>query len=269
MGWGDQFLELPAAGLDFLAWLDEGLSLGEARKRFEARYNPFPEADVLELARTFQECDFIAAIDDETIPALRTLSTVECSPQKWAQALISSPVLIFWMAFVGLANALWLVTPSLWPSFTDYFWIEPNFVVVISGLLVWLVAMPLHELAHWAACRAKGIAATITWTQRLGIIPMSQTVMHNIWAVPRPARFLPLAAGMAWDMAVMSAILYPLLLQQAGVVSLPLIVTRFARFCLLMYVLALLSQFWLFSRMDGYFLLSTLLGQRNLQADTC
>ena len=32
--------------------------------------------------------------------------------------------------------------------------------------------------------------------------------------------------------------------------------------------MALTAQFWLFSRMDGYFLLSALLGQRNLQSDT-
>jgi hypothetical protein len=32
--------------------------------------------------------------------------------------------------------------------------------------------------------------------------------------------------------------------------------------------MGLTAQFWLFSRMDGYFLLSSLLGQRNLQADT-
>ena len=29
IGWGDQFLELPPEGLQFLAWLDEGLSLAE------------------------------------------------------------------------------------------------------------------------------------------------------------------------------------------------------------------------------------------------
>jgi hypothetical protein len=32
--------------------------------------------------------------------------------------------------------------------------------------------------------------------------------------------------------------------------------------------MALAAQFWLFSKMDGYFLVSALLGQRNLQSDT-
>jgi hypothetical protein len=31
IGREDQFLELPSEGLDFLAWLDEGLTLAQAR----------------------------------------------------------------------------------------------------------------------------------------------------------------------------------------------------------------------------------------------
>ena len=38
IGWGGQFLELPAEGLHFLTWLDEGLSLAAAQQRFETFY---------------------------------------------------------------------------------------------------------------------------------------------------------------------------------------------------------------------------------------
>ncbi|UCC89736.1 MAG: hypothetical protein JSV81_10595 [Anaerolineales bacterium] len=53
VGRGDQFLELPREGLDFLTWLDEGLTLAKARERFEARYNPFPGEEVLEVINAF------------------------------------------------------------------------------------------------------------------------------------------------------------------------------------------------------------------------
>ena len=43
---------------------------------------------------------------------------------------------------------------------------------------------------------------------------------------------------------------------------------KLLKFYVLISAMALSSQFWLFSRMDGYFLLSALLGQRNLQSDT-
>ena len=49
IGRGDQFLELPSEGTDFLAWLAQDLTLNQARERFEARYNPFPDEDVLEV----------------------------------------------------------------------------------------------------------------------------------------------------------------------------------------------------------------------------
>jgi hypothetical protein len=97
---------------------------------------------------------------------------------------------------------------------------------------------------------------------------MSQTVMHNIWAVTRKARFLPLAAGMAWDVFLLSLALYLLYFNGTGWLALPWLATSLLKFYVLFITMALASQFWLFSKMDGYFLVSALLGQRNLQSDT-
>jgi hypothetical protein len=97
---------------------------------------------------------------------------------------------------------------------------------------------------------------------------MSQTIMHNIWAVPRAARFLPIAAGMVLDVLRISLLVYLLFLLYRGVLLWPVVAVKFLRSYLLASTLALVAQFWLFSKMDGYFLLSALLGQRNLQADT-
>jgi hypothetical protein len=270
IGREDQFLELPSEGLDFLAWLDEGLTLAQARDRFEALHNPFPNDEVLEVVNAFLECDFVATVDGQTtIPHRAPLkSNARWFPQSWARALFSRPVLIAWMLLVVPAAILWILTPELWPRRGDYFWAEYNSVVILSAMLIWLFGMPLHELSHWLACRAKGIDATIAWTQRLGVFPMSQTVMHNIWAVPRAVRYLPLAAGMMWDVFVLSLFLYVLLLARAGTLSLPLWATRGLKFLVLFIAMALASQFWLFAKMDGYFLVSALLGQRNLQSDT-
>jgi hypothetical protein len=140
--------------------------------------------------------------------------------------------------------------------------------VILTGMLIWLTGMPLHELAHWLACRAKGIEATITWTQRLAVFPMSQTVMHTIWAVPRAARLLPLAAGMAWDVLLLSLAVYLLFFAKLGWLGLPWVAVKLLKFYVLFITMALAAQFWLFSKMDGYFLVSALLGQRNLQGDT-
>jgi hypothetical protein len=270
IGRGDQFLELPTEGLDFLGWLDEGLTLAQARDRFESSHNSFPNDEVLEVINAFVECDFVATIDGHSVSPSRTplKSNAEWFPQSWARALFSKPVLIAWMAFVVPAAILWIFTPELWPRRSDYFWAEYNSIVVLSAMLIWLMGMPLHELSHWLACRAKGIEATITWTQRLGFFPMSQTVMHNIWAVPRAVRFLPLGAGMMWDVFVLSLFLYVLFLERSGALALPLLATRGLKFIVLFITMALTSQFWLFSKMDGYFLVSALLGQRNLQLDT-
>ena len=53
IGRGDQFLELPPEGLHFLAWLDQGLSLAEARQRFEVRFNPFPDPELFAVLEAF------------------------------------------------------------------------------------------------------------------------------------------------------------------------------------------------------------------------
>lgn len=270
IGRGDQFLELPSEGLDFLAWLDEGLTLAQARDRFEACYNSFPNDEVLEVINAFLECDFVATLDGQPIVPRRAplRSKADWFPQSRAQALFSKPVLIAWMALVVPAAILWIRTTELWPRRVDYFWAEYNSIVILSAMLIWLLGMPLHELAHWLACRAKGIEATITWTQRLGFFPMSQTIMHNIWAVPRAARLLPLAAGMMWDVFCISLALYLLYFERNGWLALPWLATRLLKFYILLITMALTAQFWLFSKMDGYFLVSALLGQRNLQLDT-
>ena len=270
IGRGDQFLELPTAGLDFLGWLDEGLTLAQARDRFESLHNSFPNDEVLEVINAFVEYDFVATVDGRSVSPGRTplKSNAEWFPQSWARALFSKPVLIAWMAFVVPATILWISTPELWPRRSDYFWAEYNSIIVLSAMLIWLMGMPLHELSHWLACRAKGIEATITWTQRLGFFPMSQTVMHNIWAVPRKNRFLPLAAGMMWDVFCISLALYFLYFDKSGWLALSWLVTRLLKFYILFVTMALAAQFWLFSKMDGYFLISSLLGQRNLQSDT-
>lgn len=270
IGWEGEFLELPPEGLQFIAWLDEGLSLGEARRRFETHYNTFPEAEMWEVVQAFWDSDFIAAVDGQTISLQRAQISAQGHwlPRAWASALFSKPVLITWMGLVIPAAVLWIGTPELWPRLADYFWLEYNFIIILVGLVLWLVDMPLHELAHLLACRAKGIDASITWTQRLGFMPMSQTVMHNIWAVPRSARLLPIAAGMVLDILRISLLIYLLFFQHIGWLLWPDLAVKFLKFYLLTSTLSLLAQFWLFSQMDGYFLFSALLGQRNLQADT-
>ena len=270
IGYGGQFVELPSEGLDFLHWLEEGLTLSQARDRFESCHSPFPDEEVIDVINTFLECDFVAAVDGRVItPLTKPFETTPSNPaRRIGQILFSKPVLIAWMLFVIPATLLWVLTPELWPGRADYFWVDLNFIVVLVGLLVWLVDMSFHETAHWLAAKAKGISATITWTQRIGVLPMSQTVMHDIWAVPRPTRFLPLAAGMMWDVFAISIVLYLLAFNHIGLLSWPLIVIQFLKFYLLAGAMGLAAQFWLFSKMDGYFLLSALLGQRNLQADT-
>lgn len=270
IGRGDEFVELPVEGVDFLGWLNQGLSLAEARDRFEARHNPFPDDDVLELIDVFLDSDFVAAVDGQPVhqhPMARRATAPWFKPQ-WASALFSSPVLVAWMGFVIPAAVLWVKTPELWPRRSDYFWIDYNFLIVLVGILLWLAGMITHELAHWVAARARGIEATITWTQRLGFFPMSQTIMHNIWAVPRANRLLPIAAGMVWDIFSISVVLYLLYFNLTGVIALPILVVSLLKFYLLTSTMALIAQFWLFSKMDGYFLLSALFGQRNLQADS-
>ncbi len=270
VGRGDQFLELPPEGLHFIDWLNEGLTLAEARDRFEQTYSPFPDDEVLEIVEQFLTSDFVKVVDGQPITP-RHLSPV---PQaawlrpEWARVLFSPPAFIAWMVFCVPAALFWVKTPALWPRPEDYFWTNYFFIIVLVDMLLGMFLIPMHELAHWLACRARGVSATITWTQRMGFLLMSQTVMHDIWAVPRHSRFLPLAAGMLWDVFGLCVVLYLFWLAQAGVLVLPLLAAKFFKFYLLAVTLGLMSQFWLFIKMDGYFLVSALIGQRNLQDDT-
>lgn len=270
IGWNDQFLELPAEGHAFIGWLNDGLSLGEARQRFEAEFNPFPDEELLAVMDSFLESDFIAAVDGQPITPQHapTETQSEWISSAWAKPFFTTPMLLGWLMVTVPAMTLWVLTPSLWPRYQDYFWLDYNFLIILIGLLTWLIIMGMHETAHLLAARAKGIRATVTWTQRLGFIPMSQTVMHDIWAVPRNQRFLPLAAGMMMDVLSISLLIYLLYFQTIGWLTWPPVTMKFLKFLVLSITIGLTAQFWLFSKMDGYFLLSALFGQRNLQSDS-
>src|SRR5262245_12586711 len=89
VGWGDQCLELPPEGLQFIAWLNEGLSLTEARQRFEVEFNAFSEAEVLEVIEAFLEHDFIASVDGEAIAWRHTPAKPQAVwiSQTWARRI--------------------------------------------------------------------------------------------------------------------------------------------------------------------------------------
>jgi len=265
-----KFLELPLAGIEFINWLNDGLTLNEAKLRFEAKFNPFPEADLLAFIQTFNTSGFIASVDGQIIPIQHTLRPTHSDfvSKTWAKRLFSTPVLITWFIMVIPAIGIWVNTPQFWPRYQNYFWIEHNFIIILVGILLWLGRMGMHEVAHLVAARAKGIRATITWTQRVGFMPMSQTIMHDIWTVPRQARLLPLAAGLMLDMFQLAIVIYLLFFQSLNLIALSSLTINFLEHLLLIIVLAATAQFRLFSRMDGYFIFSSLFGQRNLQADT-
>ena len=80
IGHGDQFLELPTEGLDFLAWLDQGLTLAELA--IHAQVAPLAERDMAQYRSAFGREKFgtveemIADIDDRHRSAERKMRII-------------------------------------------------------------------------------------------------------------------------------------------------------------------------------------------------
>jgi putative peptide zinc metalloprotease protein len=262
-----QFVSLPPIGVTAIRALDADQTVGEATAEVSAAAGE--HVNLVEFVETMIECGLVDSIDGR---AVRTVQ--EHTKQPWWKAVRPERARLFfgrtaWTIY--LVATVWAVValvsfPGYRPAFEDYLFF-PNPAISLAFFFVFTLMMAMiHEYWHWLGARALGVDAAITVSRRAFFIVL-QTDLGRLWSLPRRRRLGPLAAGMAFDATVLGAALaFRVVNGQIGL--LPPLADRFLAALVLSQCMVLVFQMLICLRTDGYLLVSTVLGCRDLRETT-
>ncbi|WP_406207824.1 hypothetical protein OH807_35575 [Kitasatospora sp. NBC_01560] len=272
------FLAIPVEGLDILDALAEGLTVGEAARRYEERHDEVP--DIEDFLAALEEEGFVGAADGtdpqpagagtaaapERRTARRSWALAGLTPET-ARRLVGRPVLTAFGIVIALGLVAQAADPAIVPTpgalfYTDYF-----------GVLTWatfacaLVGIAVHEFGHVVAARAAGVPS------RLGIgnqmyFMVATTDMSGILLAPKRRRYLAFMIGSILDLVSYSVLAGVQWGGRHGLYELPRWATLLIGGVMLTYSTRVVWQWFFFLRTDGYYVISTLLNCRSLMADT-
>ncbi|HJT57301.1 MAG TPA: hypothetical protein VJ761_12450 [Ktedonobacteraceae bacterium] len=268
------FLSLPTSAVDILLWLAEGKTVGEAQALYEQKYGDYPDID--ELLALLESEGFVSS-QSASEGALNTPSASGAGPRisshfTWisentARLLFSLPVLVGCFLLIGVALALLLAQPSLFPSANVLVFKQHPFVLLFCLFVFNYFAVFFHEIAHLTAARALGIPARLSLGNRLWALVV-QTDVTGIWMVPRRKRYLVVLAGPLLDAVSASLLVVALFSERHGWLSFSPLLTAFCQAVLYSYFLRLLWECYFFVRTDFYYVFVTLFKCKNLMQDT-
>src|SRR6266511_633290 len=227
------FFSIPEIGVVALRELERGATISEATEVASTRAGQ--DVNDLEFADVLVQSGLVTAIDDHSL-------TTETARQRlWLEGLrpelvrpfFSRPAWALYVLLLLFCLFVFALQPAYWPSLEDFFF-YPNPAVCFAVVLgVNILFAGLHELCHWLAARAAGAGAWFRISRRL-FIPVFETDLSQLWSVPRRQRYSPFLAGMAFNTVV------------------------------LVNVIGLAFQAFVFLRTDLYAVLMTAFGCRNL-----
>lgn len=251
----DSYAIFPPDGAEVVRRLGSGATPGEVARWYESEYGE--QVDVADVVAALAELGFVREAGDA--PAAGRVRW-----QRLGQALFSP---VAWAGYAGLVA--WAVVamvraPDLVPTYSSVFFTEYYSVVEVTLIVGVLPLLLLHEAFHALAGRRLGVRSRLRISRRLYLVVL-ETGMDGLVAVPRRRRYLPILAGMLFDLVATA-----LFVLAADLTRDPDGGLSFAgRLCLALAFTTLLRLVWQFSfylRTDLYVLVATALGCVDLHA---
>ncbi len=251
------FAILPADGAELLRRLMEGNSPAAAATWYQGTYGEAVNMD--QFLASLQELGLVRT-SAGALPAAD-------HPVRWqglGRAVFSVPARLVWLGLLITAVLGCVRNPQLVPARHDVFFVRSLLVIELTIVVAQIPLTLVHELAHFLAGRRVGVWSRIRVGHRFTVV-VFETVLDGLVVVPRSKRYLPLAAGMLADLAVMAALVDAAWLLRtwqhrvsvAALICLALAYTTIPRIA---------WQFFVFLRTDGYFLLQTALRGDDIDA---
>lgn len=197
----DTAVALPREGVVVIQQLQLGKSVAESSEA--ARRECGDEVDVRELVQELSELGLVESIDGQLLEEPLTigqgwLSRIPTPSVVW---LCSGPALLIYGLLIVAGPLVFVFDPASRPQAQNLLW-NPSYTVDILTLLFLTPLMLFkHELGHLLAARAKGLAAELTFGNRLFYL-VAVSRVAGIWTLPRRDRLLIYSAGMGVDCVV-------------------------------------------------------------------
>jgi hypothetical protein len=248
---------LPADGAALLRHLEGGVAPDQAASWYQRTYGE--SVDMAEFIAALQELGFVRDPGDGAAPGPR--------PVRWARLgrAIFSPVgALAFVAILGTWLAVMFRFRQLVPANHDLFFTKYMSVLILVLFVCQLPLILIHESFHALAGRRLGLRSKLSVGRRLYYI-VFQTEMDGLVGVPRRKRYLPILAGMIFDVAAVAilSLVAAVTMEAGGRLSL---VGRVALAVAYVTLLRLAWQFLFYLETDVYYMVSTALSCVNLQA---
>lgn len=252
----DSYGIFPPDGAAVVRRLETGETPKQVADWYEREYGE--SADIVHVLAALDELELIRRADGPPPPG---------GPVRWqrlGQVVFSVPAGLLYAVVVGWAIVSMVESPDLVPHYRHLFFTDYYTLVEVGLFLGAAPLLLLHEACHALAARRLGLQSRLRISRRLYYIVL-ETALDGLVSVPRRQRYLPILAGMLFDVLAFS------------VLTLAAHATRDAdggfsfagRLCLAFAfatVLRIVWQFFFYLRTDLYALITTLLGCVDLHA---
>jgi putative peptide zinc metalloprotease protein len=259
------FIAVPEVGVLAVRALASGSTLGEATAAVSERVGQ--PVDVPAFAAVLAETGLLTAVDGQPLGPerpVRKRSRLDAIPARLIRPLFSAPAWALYGLLLAASLALIVAVPRYRPAFEDFFYYPNPAVCILTVIALNTLLTCGHELAHYLAGRAAGVGGRFAVSLRW-YIPVFETELTELWAVPRRRRYGPMLAGMAFDGTVLAAALATRVAWSTGLASPPPLLVRLAALVALTRLFSLTFQCLVFLRSDLYAVMVTALGTFNLQ----
>jgi putative peptide zinc metalloprotease protein len=254
-----QFIAVPPVAIDVIDLLNQGLPVRAVRARLAAQTGT--DLDIATFVASLADTGLVAAVDGHSLDSTPAPPpTFGWLRPRYVSWVLHPAVILAWAALCGAAAVCLIADPSLMPSRGDLVWSSRGSAVVLgNAALAWTILF-LHELGHLVTARAAGVPGRMSLGTRLQFL-VAQTDVTGVWASPRRVRLTVYLAGIAVNLAVAAGGLLVLAAHPGTPVD------RVSAAAVLLSLLFIPSQAFVFMRTDLYFVLQDLAGCRDLYAD--
>jgi putative peptide zinc metalloprotease protein len=253
-----EFVAVPAEAIALLEALGNGATIADAKRTADQSCDG--DIDALDFVADLVELGFVAAVDDQPVPAdpVRPPSLPWLRPRHVAW-LFGAPA-VAGAAVLMLAGAVAQAMVGF-PGYSAFFavrWPGLNLALLAA---IGLAILALHELSHLAAARAAGVPGWFGLGTRMFFL-VAQTSVPGLWMAGRSIRLRVFAAGMISDLLVWSGACMILALARPHGTARGLLGQ-----VALVALIGVLEQFAFCLRTDVFLVVQELAGCKNLHAD--
>lgn len=216
--------------------------------------------ETLELIEQLIEYKFIHYIDEQKLGARKRIKRKKSFDRlSLLDYVFSNTAFIFYFGLFFIGFTLSLKNPALFPRAKDIFWHNRLVVSLVTQLLVSIILLTKHELAHLLSAANFGATGDIYLSRRIFFL-VAETRLDDIYKLPRKKRAKIYLSGLASDAAVYGISIILLTINGIGPFRLSPQASGFIKQVIVLSWLAMIWQFRFFMRTDIYALIEDYTG---------